>query len=109
MFRLFVGAILIVYCSYMLFLTDAKPSAAGGRLADGVAGLIGGTMGGLAGLPGPAPTLWCTVRGWDKDTQRCIFQTFNMTTEAFALVTYWLERHADPSRSAKSLPGWFPP
>ncbi len=87
-FRLFVGTILIVYCFYMLFFADAKPSSVGGRVADGIAGLVGGTMGGLAGLPGPAPTLWCTVRGWDKDTQRCIFQTFNVATEAFALALF---------------------
>jgi uncharacterized membrane protein YfcA len=88
MFRLFVGASLVVYSSYLLFFANGKPSAAGGRLADGVAGIVGGTMGGLAGIPGPAPTLWCTIRGWDKNTQRCIFQTFNVATEAFALVIY---------------------
>ena len=48
MFRLSVGIILIVYCAYMLFFANAKPSSAGGRLADGVAGLIGGVMSGCA-------------------------------------------------------------
>lgn len=87
-FRLTVGIILVVYCSLMLFLANAKPVAVGGRFADGVAGLLGGTMGGLAGLTGPAPTLWCTVRGWDKDTQRCIFQSFNLAMQAIALAIY---------------------
>jgi hypothetical protein len=32
-------------------------------LADGGIGLIGGMMGGLGGLNGPAPTLWCSLRG----------------------------------------------
>jgi uncharacterized membrane protein YfcA len=81
----------------MLYLTDLKPIAAGGKWADGVSGLIGGIMGGLAGLTGPAPTLWCTVRGWDKDTQRCIFQTFNLTMQAIALVTYWLNGTLTPT------------
>ncbi len=97
MFRLTVGLILIVYCSSMLLMTNVKPCAAGGRLADGVAGLIGGVMGGLAGLTGPAPTLWCTVRGWDKDTQRCIFQSFNLGMQAIALVTYWLNGTLTPT------------
>src|ERR1035441_7745956 len=39
MFRLFTGVILIIFCSSMLFLTDLKPIAAGGRWADGVSGL----------------------------------------------------------------------
>jgi len=97
MFRLTVGLILVVYCSSMLLISNAKPVAAGGRLADGVAGLIGGVMGGLAGLTGPAPTLWCTVRGWDKDTQRCIFQSFNLGMQAIALVTYWLNGTLTPT------------
>ncbi len=97
MFRLFAGVVLIVFCSSMLFMTNVKPIAAGGRLADGVSGVIGGIMGGLAGLTGPAPTLWCTVRGWDKDTQRSIFQTFNLTMQTIALATYWLNGTLTPS------------
>ena len=102
-FRLFVGIVLIVFCSSMLFMTNVKPISAGGRFADGVSGLIGGVMGGLAGLTGPAPTLWCTVRGWDKDTQRCIFQSFNLGMQAITLVTYWLNG-TSPRLSAKSSP-----
>ena len=96
-FRLFTGVILIIFCSSMLFLTDLTPIAAGGKWADGVSGVIGGIMGGLAGLTGPAPTLWCTVRGWDKDTQRCIFQTFNLAMQAIALVTYWFNGTLTPT------------
>jgi uncharacterized membrane protein YfcA len=87
-FRITVGAILIAYCSFMLVASNVEPIAAGGRLADGCVGLIGGTMGGLAGLTGPAPTMWCTIRGWDKDTQRSIFQTFNLAMQTIALITY---------------------
>jgi uncharacterized protein len=87
-FRLTVGAILVAYCSYVLLAPKLAPIELGGRFADACVGLIGGTMGGLAGLTGPAPTIWCTLRGWDKDTQRSVFQTFNLTMQAIALVTY---------------------
>jgi hypothetical protein len=97
MFRLFVGVVLIVYCSSMLLMTDVKPISAGGRVADGISGLIGGIMGGLAGLTGPAPTLWCTIRGWDKDTQRSVFQSFGLAMQAVALVTYWLNGTLTPT------------
>ena len=40
-------------------------------------GFAGGILGGLAGLSGPLPTLWASVRGWGKDERRGIFQTFN--------------------------------
>jgi hypothetical protein len=74
----------------LLFGRDTRPVKFGGKFADGGVGIVGGVMGGLAGLTGPAPTLWCTLRGWDKDVQRCVFQTFNLVMQAIALATYWI-------------------
>ena len=45
-------------------------------------------MGGLGGLTGPAPTLWCALRGWDKDAQRAVFQSFNLVMHALTLAVY---------------------
>jgi hypothetical protein len=45
-------------------------------------------MGGLGGLTGPAPTLWCALRGWGRDTQRAVFQTFNMVMQTVTMVVY---------------------
>jgi uncharacterized protein len=72
----------------MLLARDLPPLRHGGRAADTIAGLIGGVMGGLAGLTGPVPTLWCTLRGWDKDVQRSVFQSFNLTMHAITLASY---------------------
>jgi uncharacterized membrane protein YfcA len=47
--------------------------------------LAGGVLGGLAGLSGPLPTLWASVRGWGKDERRGVFQTFNWTILTAAL------------------------
>jgi uncharacterized protein len=83
-FKLTVGAFLLVFPIALYF---CKPMAItfGGRLADGAIGFAGGILGGLAGLSGPLPTLWATVRGWSKDQRRGIFQTFNMTVLFVAL------------------------
>jgi uncharacterized membrane protein YfcA len=51
----------------------------GGQIADTAIGFAGGILGGLAGLSGPLPILWASVRGWGKD------QTFNWTVLATAL------------------------
>ena len=56
----------------------------GGRYADGVVGLGGGILGGLAGLSGPLPTIWASMRGWGKDEKRSVFQTFNLSILLFA-------------------------
>ena len=89
LFRGTVGAILVVYSSMLLFVAGApRPITAGGRLADGCVGLLGGAMGGLAGLTGPAPTLWCNLRGWDKATQRSVFFTFNLAMQTMTMAAY---------------------
>jgi uncharacterized membrane protein YfcA len=87
-FRGLTGVVLIVYCAGMLLARNVPPIRHGGRAADTIAGLIGGVMGGLAGLTGPVPTLWCTLRRWDKDVQRSVFQSFNLTMHAITLVSY---------------------
>jgi uncharacterized protein len=87
-FRGVTGVVLIVYCAGMLLARNLAPLRHGGRAADSIAGLIGGVMGGLAGLTGPVPTLWCALRRWDKDVQRSVFQSFNLTMQAIILASY---------------------
>lgn len=87
-FRGLTGAVLIVYCTGMLLARDLPPLRHGGRAADTIAGLIGGVMGALAGLTGPVPTLWCTLRRWDKDVERSVFQSFNLAMHAITLASY---------------------
>ena len=47
-------------------------------------------MGGIAGLTGPAPTLWSVLRGWDRHEQRAMFQAFNLAMHSLTLTIYLL-------------------
>ena len=87
-FKAVIGALLTIWCPAMLFIRELPRVHHGGALADGTAGLIGGVMGGLGGLTGPAPTLWCALRGWDKDAQRAVFQSFNLVMHMLTLAVY---------------------
>ncbi len=73
-FRVGVGIVLIAYCLAMLVIADMPKLKSSGKFADGTVGLISGVMGGLGGLSGPAPVIWCALRGWDKSIQRATFQ-----------------------------------
>jgi uncharacterized protein len=84
-FKLTVGVLLLVFPVTLYFNRTPMAFRFGGRLADGLVGLGGGILGGLAGLSGPLPILWASVRGWGKDERRGIFQTFNGTVLAAAL------------------------
>lgn len=85
LFRLGLGVFLIAWCAAMLLLRVRRAVVFGGRAADAAAGWIGGVMGGIGGLSGPVPTLWATLRGWEKDQQRAVFQAFNTAMHVLAL------------------------
>jgi uncharacterized protein len=72
--RISIGILLILFSLYSLGRSQFRPIQAGGRLADGVVGLLSGVMGGMTGLGGILPTIWSNVRGWPKDEQRAVFQ-----------------------------------
>jgi uncharacterized protein len=88
MFKTILGGMLIVWCPLMLFAKHLPRITGGGKAADGAAGFLGGVCGGIGGFTGVVPTLWCTLRGMDKDTQRSIIQNFNMAALAFTMVGY---------------------
>src|ERR1700687_3075743 len=78
-FKLSVGVLLLVFPTALHFNRTPLALKFGGRVADAGIGFAGGILGGLAGLSGPLPILWASVRGWGKDERRGIFQIFNWT------------------------------
>jgi uncharacterized protein len=87
-FKLAVGVLLVVWCPAMLLARGLPRVVGGGRVADAGAGFVGGVMGGLGGLTGPAPTLWAALRGWERDTLRGVFQVYNLAMHALTMATY---------------------
>ncbi|NYE25131.1 sulfite exporter TauE/SafE family protein [Pigmentiphaga litoralis] len=87
-FKVFLGAFLVTWCPVMLLIGQIPHIRRGGRIADGVSGALGGIMGGIGGFTGVIPTLWCTLRGYDRDTQRSIIQNFNLSMLAVTMATY---------------------
>jgi uncharacterized membrane protein YfcA len=85
LFKLGVGILLLIFPAALYFQRAPMASSIGGRVADTAIGFAGGVLGGLAGLSGPLPILWASVRGWGKDERRGLFQVFNWTilTAAF--------------------------
>jgi|GraSoiStandDraft_30_1057271.scaffolds.fasta_scaffold67974_1 uncharacterized protein len=76
-FKLSVGVMLLVFPAALYFMRSNLALSFGGRTADAAVGFAGGILGGLAGLSGPLPILWASVRGWSKDQRRGVFQIFN--------------------------------
>lgn len=87
LFRALVGGLLALWCPAML-ASSRLPHFGGGRVADGVAGAVGGAMGPLGGFTGAVPTLWCTLRGYERDAARAVIQNFNLTMLAVTMAGY---------------------
>ena len=87
-FRAGVGALLALWCPVMLLSSRLPHVRAGGRMGDAIAGLLGGAMGPLGGFTGAVPTLWCTLRGYERDVQRAVVQNFNLAMLSVTMVSY---------------------
>lgn len=88
LFKAMLGLLLVVWCPVMLAAPRLPPLTFGGRAADGIVGLIGGIMSSIGGLAGAVPTLWCSLRGLQKDAQRAVIQNFNLGILALTMLTY---------------------
>ena len=91
--RLWVGSLLLTYGSYRLLRHRAialqmSPSVA--RTGDLVVGFIGGVFGGLGGLSGFLPVLWCGLRDWDKRSQRALIQSYILFANFLSMA--WIGR-----------------
>lgn len=88
LFKGLLGVVLVIVCPLMFFAARLPRISRGGKAGDAIAGAAGGVMGGLGGFTGVVPTLWCTVRGFDKDAQRAVIQNFNLTMLAVTFASY---------------------
>jgi len=88
LFKGLLGLLLVVMCPLMFFAARLPRITGAGRAGDALAGAAGGMMGALGGFTGVVPTLWCTVRGFDKDVQRAVIQNFNLAMLAVTFISY---------------------
>ncbi|MBS0595544.1 MAG: sulfite exporter TauE/SafE family protein [Proteobacteria bacterium] len=96
LFKLVLGLFLMVCCPAMLLAGRWPRIAFGGRWLDGVVGAVGGVMGGICGFSGVVPSLWSTLRGWDKDVQRSVIQNFSLSALAATFAIYVLSGVVTP-------------
>ncbi|MDF8362407.1 sulfite exporter TauE/SafE family protein [Achromobacter anxifer] len=87
-FKATLGVLLVLWCPAMLYAKNLPRISAGGRAADAAVGMAGGVLGGIGGFAGTLPTLWCTLRGFEKNAQRAVIQNFNLSVLLVTMGTY---------------------
>lgn len=83
-YSILVGGFLATY-GFITFLRKMPIISWGGRFIDAVVGGVGGITGPLVAFPGAAIAIWCGTRGWDKVTQRCVYQPYILIMQVLTL------------------------
>jgi uncharacterized protein len=86
-----IGGFLIVYGTYMV-ARRARPLKIESTAGDWLAGFMGGVTGGFAAFPGAFVTIWCGLKGWDKNRQRGVYQPFILIMQVIALAAISLAK-----------------
>jgi uncharacterized membrane protein YfcA len=102
-----IGVALSLYGAYMLL---ARPLLIrkGGTLATIAVGALGGLTGPLAAFPGAFVTIWCGMQGWDRVTQRSIYQPYILIVQVLtltALIAVSRRARLDAELLTYALPG----
>ncbi|MCC6194824.1 MAG: sulfite exporter TauE/SafE family protein [Burkholderiales bacterium] len=100
-----LGALVIGYGAYLLLRREAR-AVRGMAWHDALAGGLGGVIGGLSSAPGLAVTIWCSMRGWDKERQRAVYQPFILAMQlvTVACLAWSAPPQADVWRHASFVP-----
>lgn len=91
-----LGAFLLLYGTYM-FLRRPLVVRWQHPMIDVAVGTLGGITGGAVGFPGAFVTIWCAMKGWDKERQRALFQPFILILQVTALATLGIVGHGAAS------------
>jgi uncharacterized protein len=83
-YAVFIGVFLALYGTITLW-RPVRSIARGGPIADTIVGSTGGIVGPLVAFPGAVVAIWCGVRGWDKTTQRGVYQPYILVMQIFTL------------------------
>jgi uncharacterized membrane protein YfcA len=87
-FRQGFGWLLIAYSSYTLVSSHIRPPSVRAMRLSAVpfVGFAGGLIGGMTGMPGAVPTVWCDLHGVTRFEQRGIVQPFMLVTQIVAIL-----------------------
>ena len=100
--KVLVGVLLLTYGGWFS-LREIPRLTVQSSWWDRLVGFLGGVLGGMAGLSGALPMLWCVLRGWPKAQTRAVLQPFNVAVLAIAVLGYALLGELDRSFAIKLL------
>jgi len=84
--KLLIAGFMILYGLFFLTRRALPRFDARTPLTDSLVGFLGGVLGGLAGLSGALPAMWCGLRPWPRQETRAVLQPFNVVVLSISAV-----------------------
>ncbi len=76
--KLLIAGFMILYGAFFLLRRSLPKFERPTPVGDGIIGFSGGVLGGLAGLSGALPAMWCALRPWPRHETRAVLQPYNV-------------------------------
>lgn len=83
--KLVIGAMMMLYGLFFILRGSLPQFERPTPWIDRLVGLVGGYLGGLAGLAGALPVMWFTLRPWPRRETRAVLQPFNFAILAITM------------------------
>lgn len=85
--KLLIAGFMILYGAFFLLRRTLPRFDRPTPVADIGIGFASGILGGLAGLSGALPAMWCAMRPWPRHETRAVMQPFNFAILLISAVT----------------------
>jgi uncharacterized membrane protein YfcA len=78
MLKIFIGLFMLFYGGLFVLRANLPTLSGPAPTTDSLVGLMGGILGGAAGLSGALVTIWLSMRPYSKNETRAVLQPYNM-------------------------------
>ena len=84
--KMFIGLFMLFYGGFFALRTNLPTLSGSAPMTDRLVGLIGGILGGAAGLSGAIITVWLSMRPYSKNETRAVLQPFNVSVLGLSII-----------------------
>lgn len=88
--KLLIAGFMLAYALFFLARRSLPKFERPTPAADMGIGVLAGFLGGLAGLSGALPAMWCALRPWPRAVTRAVMQPLNFVVLLVAVITFAL-------------------
>lgn len=84
--KIFVGLFMLFYGGFFALRANLPTLSGSAPMTDRLVGLVGGILGGAAGLSGAIITVWLSMRPYSKNETRAVLQPFNVSVLGLSII-----------------------